>query len=426
MKCLQSAIVIRGIRLLLIAVLCQIILGNGSVSAQISDFCTSVTEIPEEECEALVSLHEATNGSGWSTTDGWLVTGTPPCSWHGVGCNAGHVEHLMLGSNNLTGVLPTGLDALSQLQQLWLPDNAIGGAIPSDLGNFPHLVGLSLADNEFAGSIPPELGDLSSLAWYLRLTNNQLTGPIPPQLGTITTLALLDLSGNRLNGSIPPELGNMTALEFLYLGGNELSGSLQFQTGDFPALLGMYLSHNQFSGNLPQLLGYLPNLHELDVSHNPLIGPLPASMTNLWLTYFAFNDTDLCEPTDVSFQAWLASIDVLESTNLSCLEQVSCEKSGSNMKISWSHMIGGVDHHEVYRGTCFSCPTGDPSFTKQEPDIPPPATGNPVEFIDSTAFNHPLNNYSYFIYAIAVDDSRIGLCPSYLGSFNFDITSGEP
>ena len=52
--------------------------------------CSSVTEIPEAECDALVALYTSTNGATWADNTGWLVTDTP-CSWYGVTCDSGHI-----------------------------------------------------------------------------------------------------------------------------------------------------------------------------------------------------------------------------------------------------------------------------------------------------------------------------------------------
>ena len=57
---------------------------------------------------------------------------------------------------------------------------------------------------------------------------------------------------------------------------------------------------------------------ERGLSHTQLSGPLPQNLTNLNLMNFRFEETDLCEPPDAGFQAWLDSIDDLRSTNVIC------------------------------------------------------------------------------------------------------------
>ena len=50
------------------------------------------------------------------------------------------------------------------------------------------------------------------------------------------------------------------------------------------------------------------------MNENPLSGPLPTSLTNLSLSTFFFDDTDLCEPANPIFQQWLAGITNLQRT----------------------------------------------------------------------------------------------------------------
>ena len=39
--------------------------------------CTSVTQIPVAECEALVALYNGTDGPNWYRNTGWLATNMP-------------------------------------------------------------------------------------------------------------------------------------------------------------------------------------------------------------------------------------------------------------------------------------------------------------------------------------------------------------
>jgi len=327
--------------------------------------CDDVTEIPQGECEALVALYNSTNGANWNNNDGWLVTNTP-CSWYGVSCASGHVtsldlasnqlsgsippelgnltnlQYLSLGGNQLSGSIPPELGNLTNLQGLYLYDNQLSGSIPPQLGNLTNLKELYLVDNQLSGSIPPQLGNLANLQELylddnqlsgsippqlgnlanlqeLWLYDNQLSGSIPPELGNLTNLEVLWLGGNQLSGSIPPELGNLTNLKELHLSGNQLSGSIPPELGNLANLQGLSLGSNQLSGNIPPELGNLANLQELYLDDNQLSGALPLTLTNLTnLEHFWFFDTDLCEPSDPDFQAWLASIPDVRSTGVIC------------------------------------------------------------------------------------------------------------
>ena len=266
-------------RVLLVVLLATLAGSAGIVSGQNkapSDvsavaFCDNVTEIPKAECQALVNLYHATNGASWTDNTGWLAT-TTPCStpWYGVVyCESGHVTKLYLDSNNLSG------------------------------------------------NIPPSLGSLSGL-WYLVLSENNLIGSIPYSLGSLSSLLYLDLGDNQLTGNIPSSLGNLSNLQRLYLHNNHLTGYIPYSLGNLSSLLKLYLRNNNLTGSIPSSLGNLSTLNELYVDHNPLSGALPPDLTNLDLTAFQFSNTNLCEPPDAAFQAWLASIPNLARTGVLC------------------------------------------------------------------------------------------------------------
>ena len=159
---------------------------------------------------ALAALYNATNGSSWQDDTNWL-SNRPLGEWHGISTDAdGRVTELSLGSNQLSG------------------------PIPSELGNLANLDTLSLYGNQLSGSMPSELGNLANLQW-LSLYDNQLSGSIPSELGNLANLDTLSLYENQLSESIPSELGNLANLEYLYLGGNQLSGCVPAKLLDVPS-----------------------------------------------------------------------------------------------------------------------------------------------------------------------------------------------
>jgi len=326
--------------------------------------CSSVSEIPTLECEALVALFNATDGLNWNNNTDWLVTDTP-CSWLGVTCGSTHVTQLDLSRNQLSGSIPVELANLSNLTllalqvnqlsggipvelanlsnltSLFLVVNQLSGSIPAELGNLSNLTNLDLSRNQLSGSIPVELANLSNLTLLalqvnqlsgsipvelgnlsnltsLSLEGNQLSGSIPAELGNLSNLIVLNLSRNQLSGGIPVELANLTNLAFLGLGENQLSGSIPVELGNLSNLNVLLLNSNQLSGSIPVELGNLSNLIQLFLNSNQLSGPLPQNLTNLNLTFFHFQNTALCEPPDAGFQAWLSNIGNLQSTGVIC------------------------------------------------------------------------------------------------------------
>ncbi len=152
--------------------------------------------------QPLVDLYNSTNGPGWYNKSAWLK-GCDPCkgdngrAWYGVTCTNGRVTRLILGNNQLTGIFPVGLGALTELQELHLYRNQLFGEISSDLGSLAKLKVLYLHGNRLTGSVPDTLGSLTNLQ-ELALAGNSLTGIIPSRIGLLAQLQSLNIGGNQL------------------------------------------------------------------------------------------------------------------------------------------------------------------------------------------------------------------------------------
>ncbi len=248
------------------------------VTYHIPTICLYVTEIPGDQCDALVALYSSANGPGWTRQDNWLTTNTP-CSWYGVHCDGGNqVTMLGLESNQLSGAIPPELGNLTRLRSLILNRNSLTGAIPSQLGNLGALEELDLTANQLNGSMPPALGNLTQLR-YLWLGGNQLNGAIPPELGNLTQLQDLHLDHNRLSGGIPWQLGNLSgSLHFLDTSFNQLEGAIPPYLGSLSRLQILSLSSNQLSGEIPAELGNLGTVGCLELQNNKLSGSIPLNL----------------------------------------------------------------------------------------------------------------------------------------------------
>ena len=164
----------------------EIVIDPGSHVIQWNFDCTTITDVPQTECEALVYLYNTSNGNNWLNKTNWLTTSTVG-NWHGVTVIGGQVSSLDLSSNQLAGY------------------------IPSELGNLTKLRVLSLSVNQLTGEIPASLGNLTNLT-HLFLSKNQLTGGVPADLGNLRNLQALNIYENQLSGSLPVSLVNLTAL----------------------------------------------------------------------------------------------------------------------------------------------------------------------------------------------------------------------
>lgn len=276
------------------------------------DICANVTQIPTSECEALVALYNKMGGMNWGSD--WLTTPTP-CSWHGVTCSAdGTPQHVVeLDLFMAGGDLPGEIGQLTHLTVLDIARSQVW-SLPPEIGNLTNLKVLDVAGNPLI-ILPPEIGNLSSLerlnAGYTRLTS------LPPEIGNLSSLKNLYL-GLNLFTDLPATIGNLNNLEHLDLSEGELE-NLPPEIGGLSSLVHLNVSRNQLA-NLPAEIGNLVNLEHLDLSINhTLAGPLPTGMVQLTqLEYFNFAATDLCEPDDPAFQAWLGTIDMLYGEGTIC------------------------------------------------------------------------------------------------------------
>ena len=137
--------------------------------------------------------------------------------------NLGKLEVLYLGGNRseLTGTIPPELGNLTNLRSLRINWTRLTGSIPAELGNLSQLWKLALRgspytqEDGFTGLIPSGLAGLDNLQ-KLNLEHNRLEGAIPPELGDLvhevegggyrTRLSYVNLSGNLLTGCVPATL----------------------------------------------------------------------------------------------------------------------------------------------------------------------------------------------------------------------------
>jgi Leucine-rich repeat (LRR) protein len=307
--------------------------------------CATVTDIPYEECEVLVTFYDSTGGDSWTDNSGWLETNTP-CSWKGVTCSGGHVSEIDLYKNQLTGSIPSELGNLSHLTYLSLGSNDLTGSIPSELGNLSHLTYLSLGWNSLTGSIPSELGNLSHLT-YLSLGSNDLTGSIPSELGNLSNLTTLELYGNSLTGSIPSQLYNLSNLTSFGLGWNSLTGTILSDLGNLTHLTSLNLAGNNLTGSIPSQLGNLSDLRMLWLNHNSLTGSIPSelgNLSNLKALSLHFNQLSGSIPTELGNLSNLTNWLVLKGNDLtgSIPSELGNLSNLMSLKLSFNSLTGSI------------------------------------------------------------------------------------
>lgn len=131
----------------------------------------------------------------------------------------------------------------------------LSGVIPSDIAKLTNLQSLNLSGNKFVGEVPAEVFNITTLT-SLNLSNNGFTGEIPAEISTLTSLKSLDLSHNKFEGEIPTELTTMQ-FDSLKLNNNKLYGEVPADLANckstplpYRSLDNFDFSNNQFMGDL--------------------------------------------------------------------------------------------------------------------------------------------------------------------------------
>jgi len=207
--------------------------------------CTTV------ERDILKKLYKKSGGDKWWSKENWMEDGVSVCTWHGITCDEDNsVQAILLGSNNISGDIPTEIFQLPNLSSLWLYSNPI---------NF------SFDGIEEAKNLKSLLLDSTGL--------ESIKG-----VGKAKTLVELDLRFNKLSGNFPyEEINKLKSLASLALSDNDFTGSFESsRLKNVDELMKLRMSANRFSGKLPNFANY-HHLRTLDLSSNRFTGDIPSS-----------------------------------------------------------------------------------------------------------------------------------------------------
>lgn len=162
------------------------------------------------------------------------------------------LQELDLGSNFLSGTIPSQISQATLLKSLTLGPNKFTGALQSNINALTNLERLSIYKiPDLDGRLPGSFGlSLTNLV-ELIISETLIRGNIPSFFGSLTKLQTLDLSSNLLRSELPTELGLLTGLSKYF-------ATVQCETTFF-ALWFLILSFSSFPF-LPQLLCILTTI----------------------------------------------------------------------------------------------------------------------------------------------------------------------
>lgn len=156
------------------------------------------------------------------------------------------------------GVIPQRFSELKELAALDLGTNGLSGSIPSDAFNISTWILISLTGNYLSGKLPSNIGYLLPNLGELYLGANNFDGVLPYSISNCSELTAIVLFVNKFTGPIPNSLGNLRSIQILNL-----------ETNNFTC--------ESISPEL-RFLNSLTNcrhLTELAISYNPLNAVLP-------------------------------------------------------------------------------------------------------------------------------------------------------
>ena len=129
---------------------------------------------------ALASFYYSLGGPDWINNTGWL-TDSPECEWYSSApdneaCDMnGTYVSLNLTENGLTGPFEGALNsvlALESIVRLDVGSNDLTGSIPTELGLATSLAFLIINENNINSTIPTEVGSVSLLRQFSAQAND--------------------------------------------------------------------------------------------------------------------------------------------------------------------------------------------------------------------------------------------------------------
>lgn len=147
---------------------------NGASIPDVAKF--TIYEANEDDWNALVALHDSTNGNGWYNA--WNIAGgiEQMGKFAGVTFTKGRITSIDLSYNNLSGSFPAGILSLPMLESLYLSNNSLTGALP--VAASPSLKTIDISCNALTGNAGTFIKGIPNLT-AMYASNNKISDIFP-------------------------------------------------------------------------------------------------------------------------------------------------------------------------------------------------------------------------------------------------------
>jgi len=232
------------------------------------NICVGVTEIPENECRALIDIYNDAWGSDWYRNDwrwntGQICRNSSTEEWrYGVICEC----------NENT---PWRICSTDRVRQLSLEDNNLFDSLSESIAQFTGIVLINIANNNISSL--PDVRDTFNgyyhLGW-LYVNRNDIT-TIPDSLYRNWTILLLNIGSNPIS-ELSWAISNMPQLQFLSIGNTPFTIPPELRNRP---LVRLDISHKWLTEIPSAIFNMRHSLEYLNISHNNL-DHLPSGITS--------------------------------------------------------------------------------------------------------------------------------------------------
>ncbi len=245
--------------------------------------------VPVAECEALLDFYDSTGGPDWNINTN-RDTDTDICSWYGITCaNIAWQDRVVTInlwdraslSNNLQGVLPAWLSALTELFYFSLaPEPGLVWTLPSERSSLTKILDFQIAGTNISGELPSSWSSWTDM-WEFVIVNTNISGELPSEWSTWTDISVFNIENTNISGELPSEWSTWTNIYIFNIQNTNISGELPSEWSTWTNMLIFTIENTNISGELPSEWSTWTNIQTFVIENTNISGELPSE----WSTW---------------------------------------------------------------------------------------------------------------------------------------------